>query len=314
MRAMVLAAGFGTRLAPLTNLRPKCLMPAGGRTLLGLWLERLAGWGVGSVVVNTHHLAEMVRARLELGWPGLEVVESPELEILGTGGGILAALPALGDEAFLLVNSDVISTARVPLLLDALTNNNAVAVLGLIDDARFNTVALGEGTRILGFKGDANLPSQITWRTYSGLAAIHPRLLDYLPQSGRSNLVQGLRGAIDAGETVLGLALDGFWDDLGTPERLLKLHRDLARGALPEVASIVGQGPHWIDKAAQIAPDAQLEGFVSAGRDVQVGQGALVKDSILLPGARIKAGAQVEQAIIGDGLQLNGRIKGGAHA
>lgn len=314
MRAMVLAAGFGTRLAPLTNLRPKCLMPTGGRTLLGLWLERLAGWGVGRVVVNTHHLAEMVRARLERGWPGLEVLESHEQEILGTGGGILAALPALGDEAFLLVNSDVISTARLPLLVDALTNNNAVAVLGLIDDERFNTVALNTEHQVLGFKGDAGLPIEVTWRTYSGLAAIHPRLLDYLPQSGRSSLVQGLREAVNAGETVLGIELGGFWDDLGTPERLLLLHRDLARGALPEVASVVGEGPLWIENAARIAPEAQLEGFVSAGKGVRVDEGALVKDSILLPGAKIKAGAQVEQAIIGDGLQLNGRIKGGAHA
>jgi mannose-1-phosphate guanylyltransferase len=314
MRAMVLAAGFGTRLSPLTNLRPKCLMPAGGRTLLGLWFERLAGWGVSRAVVNTHHLAAMVRIRLERGWPSLEVAESHEPAILGTGGGLLAAQTALGKEPFLLVNSDVIATGHLPALLDVLKNHNAVAVLGLIDDVRFNTVALDSNQRVQGFKGDANLPREITWRTYSGLAAIHPRFFKYIPQVEHSSLVQGLRRAIDAGETVLGIELDGFWDDLGTPDRLLLLHRDLSRGALPDIADLVGMGPFWIDEHAKMAPDAQMEGFVLAGQDVRVEKGASVKNSLLLPGVRISAGALVENAILGDGFQLDGRIIGGAHA
>lgn len=314
MRAMVLAAGFGTRLAPLTNLRPKCLMPVGRRTLLGLWLERLAGWGVGSAVVNTHHLAEKVRARLEQGWPGLEVMESFEPEILGTGGGVVAAQAALGENPFLLLNADVITSAQLPPLLDALRSADAVAVTGLKNDPRFNTVAVDGNARVLGFKGDLGLPADASWLTYTGLAAIHPRLLKYLPPSGHSSLVLGLRNAIIAGETVLGLELDGFWDDLGTPERLLLLHRDLARGALPEIATLVGKGPFWLENDAQIARDANLHGFVLAGRGVRVDKGALVKNSLLLPGARVQAGVGVENAVLGDGFVARGNIKGGAHA
>jgi mannose-1-phosphate guanylyltransferase len=314
MRAMVLAAGFGIRLAPLTNRRPKCLMPAAGRTLLGLWLERLAGWGVSRAVVNTHHLADQVRARLQQGWPGLEVKESHETEILGTGGGLVAALNALGHDPFLLVNADVISSAHLPPLLEKLKTSGSVAVLGLKNDSRFNTVALDREGRVLGFKGDPGLPPDARWLTYTGLAAIHPRLMQYLPPKGRSSLVPGLRNAIQANETILGVELDGFWDDLGTPERLLLLHRELAQGALPKLAGDINQGPLWLDAEAQIAPDARLQGFVLACAGARVEQGALVKDSLLLPGARVQAGALVENAVLGDGFMASGSIKGGAHA
>lgn len=314
MRAMVLAAGFGTRLAPLTNLRPKCLMPVGRRTLLGLWLERLAGWGVGSAVVNTHHLREMVRPRLKQAWPGLEVIENYEPVPLGTGGGLVAARAVLGDKPFFVAHADGLASVQPPSFQDVLQTSRAIAVLGMKNDERFNTVALDAEGRVLGFKGDDGLLKDAKWRTYTGLAAIHPRLLEYLPPSGFSSVVTGLRQAINAGETVLGVAQNGFWDDLGTPERLLLLHRDLARGALPEIAAIVGKGPFWLENDAQIARDANLHGFVLAGRGVRVGEGAMVKNSLLLPGARVQAGVGVESAILGDGFVARGNIKGGAHA
>lgn len=314
MRAMILAAGFGTRLSPLTIRRPKCLMPAAGRTLLGLWLERLAGWGVSRAVVNTHHLAGQVRARLEQGCPGLEVMESHEPEILGTGGGLTAALPALGSDPFLLVNADVIASVQLPPLMDTLRTSDAVAVLGLKNDPRFNTVALDSEGQVLGFKGDAGLPMDASWLTYTGLAAIHPSLLKYLPPSGHSSLVLGLRNAINAGETVLGIELQGFWDDLGTPERLLILHHDLSKKALPDLNEFFSKGPLWLDADVQIAAGASLDGFVLAGTGVQIDKGATVKDSILLPGVRVEAGVLVENAVLGDGFIAKGHIKGGAHA
>ena len=112
MRAMLLAAGLGTRLRPLTQRRPKCLMPIMNRPLLSLWHERLARLGVTHAVVNTHHLAGQVRAWLKDQDSALSVVESHEPVILGTGGGLVAARDLLGDQAFLLVNADVLATCH----------------------------------------------------------------------------------------------------------------------------------------------------------------------------------------------------------
>jgi len=315
MRAMVLAAGLGTRLLPLTKRRPKCLMPVMNRPLLGLWLESLAAWSVERAVINTHHLAPMVRSWLrENPVPGLEAIESFEPEILGTGGGPRAARRLLGEDPFLLVNSDVLCTARLPELARALESSGALAVLGVVDDARFNTAALDADGRVLGFKGDAGPPADARWRTYSGLAALAPRLLDFMPPEGYSTLVQGLRSALEAGELVLGLELEGYWDDLGTPERLWGLHRSLAAGGVPGLQGLRPEGPATMAHGAYVDPHAALEGFCVLGPGARVEAGARVRDSLLLPGARAAAGARVSEAVLGDGFTARGKIEGGAHA
>ena len=314
MRAMILAAGFGTRLRPLTDKRPKCLMPVMNRPLLGLWLERLAAWGVERAVVNTHHLAPLVHDWLAQRGPhGPEVAISHEPDILGTGGGLVAARESLGEKPFLLVNSDVLATARVPALLEALEQSDALAVLGLVDWPQVNTVALDDHGRVLGFAGDPRPPRAERWRTYSGLAAIHPRLLDFLPASGRSSLVDGIRAALAAGHKVLGLPLEGFWDDLGTPERLWDLHRRLWADPPSDLSGLVPTEPVLLAPGAELSPQARVDGFAVLGPGARVEAGARVSEVVLLPGARVLAGARVSRAILGDGYAAQGRMDGGSY-
>lgn len=315
MRAFVLAAGLGTRLLPLTRLRPKCLMPVMNQPLLGLWLKRLAALGVGRTVVNTHHLAPLVRAYLASGpLPGLELIESHEPLILGTGGALVAARELLGPEPFLLVNADVLASADLCPLLAAREASNALAVLGLVDDARFNSVALDQAGRVLGFKGDAGLEEAPRWLTYSGLAAISPELLDHLPGQGFSTLVAGLQAGIAAGRPVLGLELGGFWDDLGTPQHLWGLHRRLMASPPPGLEHLAAGGPLLLAPGALIEPGARVEGFAVLGAGARVRAGAVLQDSLLLPGAIVDAGARVTGAVLGDGFLARGQIEGGTHA
>lgn len=315
MNAMVLAAGLGTRLAPLTSRRPKCLMPVMNTPLLAWWLRRLAAWGVARAVVNTHHLAEMVRAWLAANpVDGLSVAESHEPVILGTGGGLVAARAVLGRGPFLLVNADVLATADLRLLAAALTAANAAAVLGLVDDARFNSVAVDAAGRVLGFRGGPLAGTPAAWRTYAGLAAIAPALLDGLPPAGFSTLVDGLNAAIAAGRPVLGVELPGFWDDLGTPEHLLLLHRRLAQDPPAGLEDLAPAGPLVLGPGAAVEPGAEVAGFCVLGAGARVAAGASVADSLLLPGAAVLARARVRWAVLGDGFQAAGLIDGGAFA
>ena len=315
MRAFVLAAGLGTRLSPLTQRRPKCLMPVMNQPLLGLWLRRLAAWGVERAVVNTHHLAPQVRVYLAGGpAPGLEALESHEPVILGTGGALVAAREQLGPEPFLLVNADVLATAQLPPLLRTLEDSGACAVLGLVDAPCFNTVALDRAGRVLGFRGDSGLPQAPRWLTYSGLAAISPALLDHLPARGFSTLVQGLEAALAAGGLVLGREMGGFWDDLGTPEHLLDLHRLLVASPPPGLEPLAAPGPLVLAPGARVEPGAEVQGFAVLGQGAVVEAGALVEDCLLLPGARVAAGARVRRAVLGDDFVARGQIDGGAHA
>ncbi len=310
---MILAAGLGTRLLPLTRRRPKCLMPVMNRPLLGLWLQRLAAAGARRVVVNTHHLAEKVHDYLARQAPGdLEVLPSHEPVILGTGGALVAARDRLGDRPFVLVNADVISPADLGALHQALAHGRAVACLGLVHDRRFNTVAV-DGELVLGFKGDPGLPGEAKWLTYSGLAAVSPELLEHLPSRGYASLVQGLRRAMAAGRPVVGLRLESFWDDLGSPAALLGLHQRLVHDPPAGLEHLAPGEPVVLGRGSVVERGAELSGVVVLGEGAVVERGARVADSLLLPGARVAAGARVSRAVLGDGFLARGEITGGAH-
>jgi len=229
--AMVLAAGRGTRLRPLTERVPKPLLEAGGQTLIGRHLAQLAAIGIRRAVVNLHHLGEQVRAYLGDGRRfGLEIVYSQESELLETGGGIRQALPWLGDAPFLVVNGDVHTDFPLERLLTqpgAAVDCHLVLVphppwrdagdFDLADPAR----AEDAGTRRL-VAGDG--PRLI----YAGLAALRPG-----PFAARAPGFFPLRPLIDAAIAAgraTGERYDGAWEDVGTPERLEALRRRLEVG------------------------------------------------------------------------------------
>lgn len=319
MKAMILAAGYGTRFRPVTNIRPKCLMPVANRPLLGLWLGRLAAANITGAVINTHHLAEEVRLWLAHHRPAvMEVALSHEPGIMGTGGALVQARAMLGKKPFLLLNADVLCTASFAPLIRSQESTGALAVLGLVDDKRFNTVAVSPGGRVLGFKGDPGIPADALWRTYSGLAVITPELIGLLPQEGGSSLIQGFRaalaGAANGGAPLAGVGLDGYWNDLGEPGRYLQAHRLLAQDPPPHLKHLAPAAPILVAKRARIHPGATVSGFAFLSKDSRIEDGAAVKDSVLLPGAVVKGGATVNGAVLGDGFVASGVIKGGAHA
>ncbi|MGD8564525.1 MAG: sugar phosphate nucleotidyltransferase [Desulfarculaceae bacterium] len=315
MNAMILAAGKGTRLMPLTQVRPKCLMPVMNRPLLGLWLGRLNAMGLSRVIVNTHHLSEKVNKWLTRFPPAtMEVLKSHEPQILGTGGGLVKARTMLGPEPFLLVNADVIYASDLAPLAAEQAHSGAMAVLGLVDEPKINTVAVGGEGQILGFASDQEEISPARWRTYSGLAAISPELLSFLPASGYSTLVDGIKAALAQGALIKGFELTGFWSDLGEPQGLLDLHRRLINEPPPELAHLAPGEPRVVANEARIDNQAQVKGFAVLGREAVIRPGAEVEDVILYPKAEVLPGAKVKNAILGDGFLARGDLSGGAYA
>ena len=210
MKAMLLAAGRGERLRPLTDHTPKPLLQAGGRTLADWQLQRLAQAGVRQVVINTSWLGQQLPQALGDGsrW-GLQIAYSPEpWPALETGGGIHQALPLLGDAPFLLVNGDVYTDIDY-------------AALALQPGERARLVLVPNPPHHP--QGDFVLDGQRL--TYSGVAVLDPRLFAGCTP-GRFALAPLLFAARDAGQ--LGLQRhDGYWLDVGTPERLAQLDAHL---------------------------------------------------------------------------------------
>ncbi len=228
MKAMILAAGLGTRMRPLTLTTPKPLLKVGGKCLIEYHIECLVTAGVTDIVINHAWLGEQIEAYLGSGDRyGACIRYSAEAEPLETGGGIRKALPLLtagGDEAFIVLNGDLFSTQPLAPLLDVkpepggahlvLTDNPAWHPLGdfaLASDGKVSP----EGERKL---------------TFSGISVLTPELFDGVDDQAFA-LAPLLRRAMTAGR-VTGRKLQGYWEDVGTPERLQALDQRLCSGTV----------------------------------------------------------------------------------
>ena len=239
MKVMILAAGLGKRMLPLTEHTPKPLLPVAGKPLISHHLEHLQRAGFKQVVINTAHLGEQIEAALGDGEKfGLSIQYSHEEQPLETAGGIIKALPLLGEQPFLVINGDVWSDLPLSALKSCghFFENNHLAHLVLVNNPPHHP----EGDFILdagsafGTSGDAFLLENKaggaveTAYTFSGISVLSPELFAGCP-AGSLALAPLLRNAIERGQ-VSGSLYQGSWCDVGTPTRLKELDQLLSSG------------------------------------------------------------------------------------
>ena len=224
MKAMILAAGRGERMRPLTDLTPKCLVPVRGRPIVTYLIEQLRRAGFVEIVINVSHLGSIVESTLGDGSTlGVGIAYSREAEALETAGGIAAALPLLGAEPFAVANGDVFSDFEFARLRSAAQHlaPGRPAHLVLVRNPAHHSAGdycLREGT--LAMEGGPRL-------TFSGIGAYHPALFASIAPPGRCRLAALLRQPIALGQ-VSGEEYRGLWHDVGTPQRLAELEHLLA--------------------------------------------------------------------------------------
>jgi len=230
-RAMIMGAGFGTRMRPLTDDRPKPLVTVRGRTLLDHNLDRLVAAGVTMAVINLHYRAQMVRDHLAKR-RDIEIRFSMEEEILGTGGGVVKALPNFEGESFFILNSDSVWVEGY---------NSALAVMqrlwepekmdGLLLLAAMTTAMgyEGRGDFLLDAQGYISRVPELTSSpyAYSGVQIAHPRLFDNAPDGSFSTNIMWDRAI--ARHRLYGTRLEGVWIHVGTPEARDDAEQFLAR-------------------------------------------------------------------------------------
>ncbi|MTI52374.1 MAG: nucleotidyltransferase family protein [Alcanivorax sp.] len=221
MRAMILAAGYGKRMRPLTDHTPKPLLQAGGKPLIEHHIEALRGAGVEQLVINTGWLGERLEAHLgDGGRLGVSIRWSREGTPLETAGGIRRALPLLGPDPFLLVNGDIWTDYGFSALIDAPVGDD-LARLVLVDNPAHHDA--GDFHLTAGGRVSDNAEPRLT---YAGIARLDPALFAAL-DDGERRLAPVLRAAMAQGR-VSGEHHRGHWWDIGTPERLAALDRFLA--------------------------------------------------------------------------------------
>jgi mannose-1-phosphate guanylyltransferase len=228
MKAMVLAAGLGTRLRPLTNDRPKALVQVARRTLLEITLRRLASFGIREVVVNVHHFAEMVLEYLEKNDNfGMRLEISREEVLLNTGGGLKKAAWFLKDsEPFILHNVDVISTIDLGRMAKFHHERQAVATLAVQDRKTSRYLSFDQEGRLRGRQAKPGL-------AFSGVHVISPRFLEMMSEEGVFSIIDSYLRVVEQGEKILAFRADEYyWRDLGKPENLVQAEKDAAEGVV----------------------------------------------------------------------------------
>ena len=219
MKALILAAGFGTRLMPYTRTVPKPLFTVAGKPLIDILIRRLAAAGCEAVAVNTHHLHEKIAAFIAGTRYPIPVTIRYEPRILGTGGAIRNLADFWDRRPFMVVNSDILTDIDFADVHERHLAHGDPATLVLYDDPEFNTVTLSAGGRVTGFDGSDANPLDGRRLTFSGIQVVNPEVLDHIPD-GFSSSIDAYRSLLARGRNIRGLvAVRERWSDLGTPER-----------------------------------------------------------------------------------------------
>ena len=243
MRAMILAAGFGTRLRPLTDTIPKPLLPVAERPLIAWNLRLLRDHGITEVVVNLHHLGDQIAHYLGDGSHlDMHITYSRETAILGTGGGIKHAEPFLrgsGDDAFLVLNGDTLIDIDLNRMIAYHTHHGGIATMAVRDDPDvdgWGALEIDHSNRICRILGrgqrHARLTQPMTRRMFAGLHIMHPCLLRDIPIGKESSIIDPYMEWLEDGAEIYGHETTGYWSDVGTPKRYAQAQQDAKAGKL----------------------------------------------------------------------------------
>jgi mannose-1-phosphate guanylyltransferase len=282
MKAMILAAGYGTRLRPITYLLPKPMVPLCGKPLIARAIDALMRAGVRDFVVNVHHLPDGIRRDLPVRFPDVHFDFSFEPEILGTGGGVRKVRSLLErEDEFLLVNGDSVASPPYEQLRAARQRHDSLAALTLRHppaNDRFTPVFFNDGL-ITGFGEGRGEPL-----IFSGTHLISSRIFRHLPDRDFSGIVEDVYKPLleSGGETLAGVVDDGLWFDIGTPQRYLS-----ASQSMPNCAAIGARSTVEGDVRHSVIWD-----------DCRIGRGVTLESCIVAHGVTITSPTRLQNAIV----------------
>ncbi|HWI95281.1 MAG TPA: NDP-sugar synthase [Solirubrobacterales bacterium] len=308
MQAIVLVGGEGTRLRPLTETVPKPALTLVDRPFLAYMIEWLAGHGVSEVVLACGFLPDVLREALagEEERAGVSISYVVEPERRGTAGAIRFAADELGerlDDPFLALNGDVLTDLDLTALLRAHEERGASATLGLYpvdDSSAYGLVHSDPGGAVLEFleKTGEAVPGEIN----AGMYALERSVLELIPPGEEVSIERDVFPRL-VGKGLHGLRLDGYWMDIGTPERYLQASWDILEQRVDTRVHPTAPGMH-IGAGVQIAAGATVGSRVVLGAGSRVETGAEVRDSVLLDRCVVGEGARVSGSILSAGVVL----------
>jgi len=233
MRALILAAGYGTRLRPHTEHIPKPLFPVAGHPLIDLSIRRLIDQGVTGIIINVHHLHQQITSFIRNQNYPIPVVTRYEKIILGTGGAIRNVSDFIGDQPFCVINSDILTDIDVSVVLAFHRQHRHAATLVMHDYPMFNNVWINDNEDIIAFsESERNLSSKGCALAFTGIQILDPLIMDFIPEKQFVSSIDVYKEMIAKGHTVKAfMAKNHYWRDIGTPESFSQAVYDTAAPA-----------------------------------------------------------------------------------
>jgi len=315
--AVVLAAGYGTRLRPLTAGLAKPVLPFFQATILDTILDILERSGIRRVIINLHHQGWTVRRNLRLRkHPNLKIVFSFEPEILGTAGALMPVRRLLEDRPFILMNGDVLCDVDLAAVIETHRCNRSVLATLVLHpvslEMGFPAIGSGNNNILTRFPYGVMTDGDTDWSgTFTGIHVINPEIFRYLrdqPYQCINSTVYA--DALNAGETLGSFRHDGYWNDVGTPARYFNAHIDVLDGLMKHpAAGTVSTNRQWIHPDTVIDRGATLEGILVVGAGTRIGSSVHLENVIVWPDTRIQRGVYRNGILMRDGSFVHLRLE-----
>jgi len=318
MKAMILAAGFGARLRPLTQTVPKPMVPVLNRPLLERTIELLRLANIQDIAVNVHHLPEQIIAHFGDGSKfGVNLHFSREEKIMGTAGGIKAVEGFLGDGTFLVINSDIIVNIDLCRVLEFHRERGSCLTLVVREDdspKQYDPIEIQPDGRIVHFVGASskNIPDNTRRVMFTGIQIMEPEIFSRIPEGKFYGTTEDVFPEMIAeGLPVFGYLHKDYWIDMGNREQYLKVHKDtmdgktwLTPGPRDRLEGPAIVPPVFAGENCVIEPDAKVGPYVVLGSGCRVKNNSVVENSVLWEGVTVGSDCTVRRSILGSSVTL----------
>lgn len=307
-QAVVLVGGQGTRLRPLTNTRPKPMVPLVDRPFVAHQIDHLVRFGIRDVVFSCGYRPDALRDHFGDGSSrGVRIEYVVDPEPLGTAGAVRNAAPLLGDGPTLVLNGDILTDLDLGALLDQHAETDAEGTIALTpveDPSAFGLVRLHPDRSVEEFvekPGPDQLRPGEPFNINAGTYVLDRAVIDAIPEGVMVSIERETFPEVAARGRLFGFPSDAYWLDIGTPAAYLRANRDVLAGRVRTDSPV---GPSFVGEGCRVAEGAHVGEGTALGAGSSVAAGAEVRDSIVGPGARIGASAHVSGAILGDGVTV----------
>ena len=299
MNAMILAAGLGERLKPLTTVYPKVLVPIVNIPVIDRIIQFLALHGVEKIIINAHHHYRMLRDYLEGKNPfGVKVEIRIEKEILGTGGGIKNTQDFWGTDPFIVINGDILTDIDLGDVYEFHLRKNNLVTMVLHDFPQYNKVRVDKEMNILSIGPGTDIKGTLA---FTGIHIINPEALQFIPNKRRYNIIDAYQKMIDLKKPIKAYIATGHrWIDVGTIDDYLRANFNY----LPS-------GENAIDENCSIDSSATLKDWVVIGKRTSIGRASIVQRSVIWNDVIIKEGVKVVDSVIAFGAVVEKDLIGG---